>query len=136
MFSHITTPATVVADGIQESDLPSADFDAPWMEAFTGVGGWLIATAIVLLVIAIGLGVVWWVFGKFSKTGGAQEAGLSIVAISFVAAFIIGIAATAIIYMTEIGPEWMTFDSESVGEASVQIEDQPAEQPEGVDRLS
>lgn len=108
-----TTAITTITAGsvraVSESDLPSADFSAPWMDLFTGIGGWLIATVIAVLVVTGVLGALMWAVGKFSKTGGAQESGLGAILISIVGAIIVGIMATVIVWATDIGPEWMTF---------------------------
>lgn len=94
------TTLTVLAQGYDPGITPN--FNAPWMPSLQNVGGMVTATAIVLLAVVVVVGAVVWVAGKLSNTGGAQNAGISILLWGVVAAVIIGSTGGIIAWATGI----------------------------------
>lgn len=117
MSALTATLAQVVATNgnMQESDLPEANFDAPWMPFFTTIGGFIVATVLAILVVVVVIGAIIWAAGKLGSSGGGRDSGMKAVLISLVAAVIIGTASTAVVYASDIGPQWMNFDDTSIG---------------------
>lgn len=117
MSALTATLAQVVATNgnMQESDLPEANFDAPWMPFFTTIGGFLVATVLAILVVIIVFGAIIWAGGKLGSSGGGRDSGMKAVLISLAAAVIIGTASTAVVWGSDIGPQWMNFDDTSIG---------------------
>lgn len=111
-MSATTALATTVASGINKSDLPTADFEAPWMDFFTTIGGFIIATIVVVLVVVMIIGVGIWIAGKLGAGGRAQESGIGAFVWGLVASVLIGTATTLVVYFSDVGPDWMTFDEE------------------------
>lgn len=110
---------------VNESDLPSPDFDAPWMGFFNTIGGFIIATVLSILVALMVIGILIWVAGKVGIGGRAQESGIGAFVIGAVGAVLIGIASMVIVYATDIGPEWMDFDTmEAQQQAAGQVTEQ------------
>lgn len=89
-------PSLVIGDGGYR---PSVNYDssAPWMSALNKFAGQIMVTALVCLVIAGVIGVVLFLFGKFSKSGASQTVGLTIVLWVAGGAAIIG-GISALIY--------------------------------------
>lgn len=90
-------------------DVPGPTFDAPWMDWFTGISGWVLATLIALLAIVSIAGVGAWVYGKLTGVSAAQNNGIVGVVLGTVGAAVVTVAGTAIMWATEIGPEWASF---------------------------
>lgn len=111
-MSATTALATTVASDIDKSDLPTPDFEAPWMDFFTTIGGFIIATIVVVLVVVMIIGVGIWIAGKLGAGGRAQESGIGAFVWGLVASVLIGTATTLVVYFSDVGPEWMTFDEE------------------------
>lgn len=85
----VLTSLSVVAGGYDPGVTPN--FDAPWMPQLQSIGGMVLATALVLFVIAIVAGLAVWLFGKIGPGGGrAQEGGLSILLWGVLAAVAVG----------------------------------------------
>ncbi len=82
------TSLSVLAGGYDPGVTPN--FNAPWMDQLQNIGGMVLATALVLFVIAVVAGLVVWLFGKLSGGGRAQDTGLSILLWGVVAAVVVG----------------------------------------------
>ncbi|MFC0248438.1 hypothetical protein ACFFIO_07980 [Citricoccus parietis] len=95
------TSLSVMASGYDPGVKPN--LDAPWMPELQNIGGMVLGTALVLFVIAIGVGLAVWLFGKIGPGGGrAQEGGLSILLWGVVASIIIGSLGGLIAWATGI----------------------------------
>lgn len=71
-------------------------FDAPWMPTITNVTGMALGTFLVVLALAIGIGVLIWIFGKLSSNNRAQDVGISFLVWGIVAAALIA-GATSLV---------------------------------------
>lgn len=90
-------------------NVPGPTFDAPWMDWLSGYLGWGLATLIAVLVIVTAVGAGLWVWGKVVHSSRPQESGITGAVLSMVAAALITVAGSAIMWATELGPEWANF---------------------------
>ncbi|MCV7575842.1 hypothetical protein M3E72_002295 [Micrococcus luteus] len=89
-MSNLIHAATTVAAGVPNI---APRFDGPWMPTITNVTGLALGTFLVLLIVAIGIGVVVWIFGKLASSGRAQDVGIGFVLWGILAAALIAGAA-------------------------------------------
>lgn len=110
-MTHVEFPAgrNLSVEAHMALNVPGPSFDAPWMDWFRGYVGWGLATLIAVLVIVTAVGAGLWVWGKMINSSRPQESGITGAVLSMVAAAIITVAGSAIMWATEIGPEWATF---------------------------
>ena len=72
---------TTLAAGVPlAAEVPeiSPSYDAPWMGTLEDVTAMVIGTCLVAIMAAVAIGGMIWLFGKLSKSGGAQSVGISI----------------------------------------------------------
>ena len=92
-MSNLIHAATTVAAGVPDI---APSFNAPWMPTIQNVTGLALGTFLVILIVAVGIGVLVWIFGKLSSNGRAQDVGISFVVWGILAAALIAGAASLI----------------------------------------
>ena len=102
------TPDGLVLAGMEDA-MPSPDFSAPFMELFTSIGGWIMAAGLVGMAIFIVIGAIGWLAGKFGTGGKMQEVSLSMCAWAIIAAMIIAVSGSIVMWATDTAPTWMDF---------------------------
>lgn len=90
-------------------DVPEPSYSGPWMGWLSGFTGWLLATFLFIVAIVIVFGVGAWAWGKLDSSQRAQTNGIMTVAVGAVAASIIAVAGSAIMWASDLGPDWMSF---------------------------
>lgn len=92
-MSNLIHAATTVAAGVPDI---APSFNGPWMPTIQNIAGLALGTFLVILIVAVGIGVLVWIFGKLSSSGRAQDVGISFVVWGIVAAALIAGAASLI----------------------------------------
>ncbi|MER6987055.1 hypothetical protein AB0M33_04560 [Micrococcus luteus] len=92
-MSNLIHAATTVAAGVPNI---APSFNGPWMPTIQNITGLALGTFLVILIVAVGIGVLVWIFGKLSSNGRAQDVGISFVLWGVLAAALIAGAASLI----------------------------------------
>lgn len=90
-------------------DVPEPSYSAPWMHWFSGFTGWILATCLFLVGIVMVTGLCAWVWGKMDSSGRAQTNGLIGFGLAAVAAAVISVAGSIIVWASNLGPNWANF---------------------------
>ena len=92
----------ITAGGFDPDISPSGTTseNAPWLDYLQTLGGHIVATILVCLVIVMVVAALLWVAGKLGAGGAAQQGGLSALLWALVAAAVIGSASGAILWFS------------------------------------
>lgn len=97
MFMYATD---ILSKGINPGVKPKGD--APWLGALQGLGGQILFTLAIVLVIIIAIGAVMWVGGKLSHTSGMQSSGGAVILWGVIGAVVLGSVSGLVMWATSI----------------------------------
>lgn len=87
----------------------STDWSAPWLGLFDDAFGWIMATVLFIMAILMVVGLVMWVAGKLGAGGRSQDSGLQLFGVGIIAAILVSITGSLIMWATDLGPDWFNF---------------------------